>query len=251
MSADPQAGMEIDGTSANGDPSTGTKSASINMNTINSDINNDNESESDDRDSNLIDITDLINETCKSLTYANPLICKESFNLYDSMSALDLMEPKMDGCQIPIDYYTKGGTSTGTGTGIVTNGKKGDKTVYVPPRPIPKNISQSSLVWKLENEEHEHDSDHERHGDESFTCKSLRAVPRHDEWIQPRARGVSGERLACVCLRRGESSDSGNGEGIVVGAHNPRIKNGGSTWTGGVELDHPKSSAWSGPISFF
>ena len=156
MSADPQAGMEIDGTSANGDPSTGTKSASINMNTINSDINNDNESESesDDRDSNLIDITDLINETCKSLTYANPLICKESFNLYDSMSALDLMEPKMDGCQIPIDYYTKGGTSTGTGTGtgtgIVTNGEKGDKTVYVPPRPIPKNISQSSLVWKLE-----------------------------------------------------------------------------------------------------
>ena len=150
MSADPQAGMEIDGTSANGDPSTGTKSASINMNTINSDINNDNESESDDRDSNLIDITDLINETCKSLTYANPLICKESFNLYDSMSALDLMEPKMDGCQIPIDYYTKGGTYTGRGTGIVTNGKKGDKTVYVPPRPIPKNISQSSLVWKLE-----------------------------------------------------------------------------------------------------
>ena len=153
MSTDPQAGMEIDGTSANGDPSTDTKSASIDMNTINSysdsdsDINNENESESD-RDSNLIDITDLINETCKSLTYANPLICKESFNLYDSMSALDLMEPKMDGCQIPIDYYKKGGTLTRTG--IVTNGEKEDKTVYVPPRPIPKSISQSSLVWKLE-----------------------------------------------------------------------------------------------------
>ncbi len=57
-----------------------------------------------------IDITELVNEACESLSYSNPLVCKkETFNLYDSMSALDLMEPKMDGCQIPIEYYANAG----------------------------------------------------------------------------------------------------------------------------------------------
>ncbi len=100
-----------------------------------------------------IDITALVQTACESMSYANPLVCRETFNLYDSMSALDLMEPKMDGCQIPIEYYQNFGATSNeanvlseTGSGLNAR-KQSDKQIYVPPRPIPKTIRESSLVW--------------------------------------------------------------------------------------------------------
>jgi hypothetical protein len=100
-----------------------------------------------------IDITELVNEACESLSYSNPLVCKkETFNLYDSMSALDLMEPKMDGCQIPIEYYENAGNDGNDndhGDSSLTDTAKERQYRYVPPRPIPHSISESSLVWDM------------------------------------------------------------------------------------------------------
>jgi hypothetical protein len=116
----------------------------------------------------MTDITELIQQAAASLSHENPFIAEESFNLYDSMSALDLMEPKMDGCEIAMSYYAnkRGGTlgrndevidgstnnyqeSKDENTHATTQSEK-EPVVTIPPRPVPSGIQSSSLPWKNE-----------------------------------------------------------------------------------------------------
>jgi hypothetical protein len=55
----------------------------------------------------MTDITHIIQEAASCLSFQKPFLAREAFNLYDSMSALDLMEPKMDGCEIDASYYLR------------------------------------------------------------------------------------------------------------------------------------------------
>lgn len=81
------------------------------------------------------DITQLIRSASKLLNEQNPFISTIDFNLYDSMSALDIMDPKMDGCEVPLTHY------------VSTTTLK-DK-MRVPPRPLPKSLDDdiSPLIW--------------------------------------------------------------------------------------------------------
>mmetsp|Transcript_51875 Transcript_51875/g.60640 ORF Transcript_51875/g.60640 Transcript_51875/m.60640 type:complete len:862 (-) Transcript_51875:63-2648(-) len=51
---------------------------------------------SDAAQDTMVDITKILNEAVSSLSYADPLICNVSFDLHESMSALELMDPDMD-----------------------------------------------------------------------------------------------------------------------------------------------------------
>lgn len=49
------------------------------------------------------DITLLFRETSNKLNDSNPMISSKEFSLYESMSAIEIMDPKMDPC-----YNVKG-----------------------------------------------------------------------------------------------------------------------------------------------
>lgn len=81
-----------------------------------------------------IDITDIVNECAATLSYQDPLICNvASFNLHDSMAALELMDRKMDCCEIPANLVGPGSADT-----------------MVPPRPMPTGLDDliSNLPWE-------------------------------------------------------------------------------------------------------
>lgn len=80
-----------------------------------------------------VDITDVITGCAATLSYQEPYICKEtSFSLHDSMSALELMDPKLDCCEIPANLVGSGSADT-----------------MVPPRPIPTGLDDiiADLPW--------------------------------------------------------------------------------------------------------
>lgn len=52
------------------------------------------------------DITELCRTATNALNDHNPMIHSEFFSLYDSMSAIELMDPKMDQCN-GIDVCTR------------------------------------------------------------------------------------------------------------------------------------------------
>lgn len=82
------------------------------------------------------DITQLMQTASKLLNEQNPFISTTDFNLYDSMSALDIMDPKMDGCEVPLSQYVS----------TTLNMKE---NMRVPPRPLPKSLYDdiSPLIW--------------------------------------------------------------------------------------------------------
>jgi hypothetical protein len=85
----------------------------------------------------LLDITSLVEECASSLTLAEPFLeAKETFHfsLHDSMAATQLMDKKMDCCEIPASHYSKE-------DGIE------DKVVF--PRPAPSSLDDPfhSLPW--------------------------------------------------------------------------------------------------------
>jgi hypothetical protein len=85
----------------------------------------------------LMDITSLVAQCAASLTFANPLLCTESFSLQDSMAAMELLDAKMDSCEIPASQL------------IVPNGnnKTDDEVLF--PRPAPTKLDDdfSPLPW--------------------------------------------------------------------------------------------------------
>lgn len=51
----------------------------------------------------MVDVTSLFKDAAASLSVTNSMLCNEqSFTLLDSMGALELMDPKMDCCEIPV-----------------------------------------------------------------------------------------------------------------------------------------------------
>ncbi len=104
----------------------------------------------------MTDITSLIDKASIELTHEDPLLCTQSFNLFDSMSALDIMDPKMDGCEIPKSYYLKRGKQQEQDTDC--EAEKNDSSSVsvtdrrvetVPPRPVPKSLHDQicPLPW--------------------------------------------------------------------------------------------------------
>jgi Mak10 subunit, NatC N(alpha)-terminal acetyltransferase len=87
----------------------------------------------------LVDITSVVEGCASSLTVANSIVCNEkSFDLHDSMAALELMDRKMDCCEIP--------ASTITHTAL----QEGATDYMVPPRPFPTGIDDeiAPLPWE-------------------------------------------------------------------------------------------------------
>ena len=122
--------------------------------------NNDNE-KNEKKNAPLFDATQLFLHATEGLSHNNPFIHNASFTLYDSMSALELTDAKMDSCEIPLAYYSyqhygnnetcrshTGSTCEADTTQDIhskeTNQEHEHKTV--PPRPLPTHLH--SLPWK-------------------------------------------------------------------------------------------------------
>ncbi len=102
----------------------------------------------------MTDITTLIDKASKELTHEDPLLCTASFNLFDSMSALDIMDPKMDGCEIPKSYYLHRGRDQEKDMDTDGKAEKNDSSSVsvsetVPPRPVPDSLHDQicPLPW--------------------------------------------------------------------------------------------------------
>jgi hypothetical protein len=94
-------------------------------------------------DEPLVDITSLVEQcAATSLSHSSPILCNEAtFSLHDSMAALELMDRKMDCCELPVSLVNPTKFET----------KKGDDDeLIVPPRQIPTGLDNDSLPlpWK-------------------------------------------------------------------------------------------------------
>lgn len=99
----------------------------------------------------MTDITEFIQTVSKQLNYKTPYISTSDFDLYESMSALDVMDPKMDGCEVPLSHYIPS-LCTIRNQEKDTEDASHSKTVtvpFVPPRPLPKSLHDdtSPLIW--------------------------------------------------------------------------------------------------------
>jgi hypothetical protein len=63
----------------------------------------------------MVDITDLIKDCASTLTFSEPVLCNPlSFNLQDAMAATQIMDAKMDCCEIPAPQISPWRTDTDT-----------------------------------------------------------------------------------------------------------------------------------------
>lgn len=86
----------------------------------------------------MVDITAMIEQAASCLTVTDPMLCnKATFNLQDSMAALELMDEKMDCCEVPISQVAPFGRS------LV------DDNLMVFPRPTPIGLDDVAdpLPW--------------------------------------------------------------------------------------------------------
>jgi hypothetical protein len=85
----------------------------------------------------MVDITSLIEDAASSLTVSAPMLCDEkSFNLLDSMAALELIDRKMDCCEVPASL-------------VAPYGKTASEEKMVFPRPAPTGLNDvvEPLPW--------------------------------------------------------------------------------------------------------
>jgi hypothetical protein len=87
----------------------------------------------------MVDITSLIEEAASSLTVSDPMLCKPSFSLLDSMSALEIMDQKMDCCELP--------ASTVAPHGVEISAEQ-EKMVFPRPAPIGLQDPIQPLPWE-------------------------------------------------------------------------------------------------------
>ena len=90
----------------------------------------------------LVDITAVVEKCAASLTHENAILCnRETFDLHDSMAALELMDRKMDCCEIPASV-AKGAAAAAA--------QSLDDEDMVPPRPLPTGLDDvvAPLPWK-------------------------------------------------------------------------------------------------------
>jgi CRISPR/Cas system-associated endonuclease Cas3-HD len=84
-----------------------------------------------------VDITSMMDAAANSLSVTEPMLCnKNSFNLQDAMSALEIMDKKMDCCEIPASQ-------------VAPFGVKADENKMVFPRPAPTGLDDvvDPLPW--------------------------------------------------------------------------------------------------------
>jgi hypothetical protein len=63
----------------------------------------------------MVDITDLINDCASTLTYSEPVLCNPlSFSLQDAMAATQVMDRKMDCCEVPAPQVSPWRSDTDT-----------------------------------------------------------------------------------------------------------------------------------------
>lgn len=92
-------------------------------------------------DGDLVDITSLIDECASSLTVSDPVLWNEStFSLHDSMSALEIMDHKMDCCQIPASAMPLHSDKE----------EPHNNNIMVPPRPLPTGLDDAyhPIPWE-------------------------------------------------------------------------------------------------------
>lgn len=105
----------------------------------------DEEETSNDEQGNFVDISSLVDACADSLTFSNPMLCTESFNLQDSMAAMELLDPKMDSCEIPMSQILPGGHPK-----TATKDENGnDKVLY--PRSPPTQLDDDFLPLPWED----------------------------------------------------------------------------------------------------
>ena len=93
--------------------------------------------EEEEEQNTMVDITSLIEEAASALTVSDPMICQpSSFSLLDSMSALELMDRKMDCCELPASTVAPIANKTTKDD----NGKEEDDERMVFPRPAPTSL---------------------------------------------------------------------------------------------------------------
>lgn len=97
------------------------------------------ESSTDNDNDDLVDITALVTECAASLTHENSILCsEETYDPHNAMAALELMDVKMDCCEIP--------TSAAKGLSATPENDED----MVPPRPLPTGLDDdvAPLLWK-------------------------------------------------------------------------------------------------------
>ena len=102
----------------------------------------------------LVDITSLVHSCAASLSFTHPMLCTESFSLQDSMAAMELLDRKMDSCEVPAfqigttsesqtppsyEPVTSGPTKTNNNC----NDNSSPKIIY--PRPAPTQLDDDFL----------------------------------------------------------------------------------------------------------
>lgn len=88
-----------------------------------------------------MDITSLVDACAATLTYDSPMLCTESFSLQDSMAAMELLDRKMDSCEIPASQIQ--------GTLPTDAEKNGENEPLLYPRPPPSELDDDfmPLPW--------------------------------------------------------------------------------------------------------
>lgn len=93
----------------------------------------------EEAENQMVDITAILDAHAKSLTVSDPMLCNtDSFNLQDAMAALEVIEPKMDCCEIPISKVAPFGAKFD---------ENDDRLVF--PRPAPTGLVDAvdPLPW--------------------------------------------------------------------------------------------------------
>jgi hypothetical protein len=92
-----------------------------------------------------VDITSRLQDAAGALTFASPMIHTEAFNLQDSMAALEIMDKKMDCCEISEQTLKMGKVTTTTTT--TTEMLLNERMIF--PRPPPAGLDDevNPLPW--------------------------------------------------------------------------------------------------------
>ncbi|VEU35220.1 unnamed protein product [Pseudo-nitzschia multistriata] len=98
----------------------------------------------------LKDITQILEDVSSLLTFESPMLHSKAFNLQDSMAALEIMDKKMDCCEVP--YQKEEILVLCDSKGVDGNEKREDQTPeqrLIFPRPAPTGLDDEvdTLPW--------------------------------------------------------------------------------------------------------
>ena len=89
----------------------------------------------------MIDVSALFQEAAGALTMQDPVLCNpKSFNLQDAMAALELLDEKMDCCEVPLSQVSP------LGAEIVEAGEE-ERKVFPRPAPLGLDDVVDPLPW--------------------------------------------------------------------------------------------------------